>query len=157
MQWVASFVPVAVVFAADDVQEVAGGEGKVLRWLACGCVVVVESLDDLKSDVLARARGVKGSKWRWAVGAVGVIVGWERTFLGGSMAMASLCGMEICTGLAESCFEESLLMERRNYESGQLFRCSATPVGRTTMAATHLDHDCSFGGDASRARRAVGE
>ena len=50
-----------------------------------------------------------------------------RTFLGGSMAMASLCGMEICTGLAESCFEESLLMERRNYESGQLFRRALRP------------------------------
>jgi hypothetical protein len=37
------------------------------------------------------------------------------TFLGGSMAMASFCGMEICTGLAESCLEdESLLRDRRN-------------------------------------------
>jgi hypothetical protein len=36
------------------------------------------------------------------------------TFLGGSMAIASFCGMEICTGLAESCLEESLLRDRRN-------------------------------------------
>lgn len=35
-----------------------------------------------------------------------------RTFFGGSIAMASFCGMEIWTGLAESCL--SLLMERRN-------------------------------------------
>lgn len=70
--------------------------------------------------------------------------------------MASLCGMEICTGL-ESCLEASLLTDRRNYESGQLFRVSATPVGRTTMAATHLHHDCSYAGGGSRARRTGAE
>lgn len=30
------------------------------------------------------------------------------------MAIASFCGMEICTGLAESCFPPSLLRDRRN-------------------------------------------
>jgi hypothetical protein len=34
------------------------------------------------------------------------------------MAMASFCGMEICTGLAESCLEESLLTDLRNWSVG---------------------------------------
>lgn len=40
-----------------------------------------------------------------------------RTFLGGSIAIASFCGIEICTGFAESCLlllPPSLFIDRRN-------------------------------------------
>lgn len=33
------------------------------------------------------------------------------------MAMASFCGMEICTGFAESCFPPSLLRDLRNWSA----------------------------------------
>ena len=66
------------------------------------------------------------------------------TFLGGSMAMASFCGMEICTGLAESCLS---LLESRNclFGHGQRSEGGQTPVGRTTKDATHLDHGRTLG------------
>ncbi len=48
MQRVAGFVPVCVVFAADDVQEVALGEAEVAGvGVGVGGLVVVEGFDDL--------------------------------------------------------------------------------------------------------------
>jgi hypothetical protein len=78
------------------------------------------------------------------------------TFLGGSMAMASFCGMEICTGLAESCL--SLLRDRRNCLFGgsrSAFGSLQTPVGRTTRDATHLDHGRTLG-STSQSRSGAG-
>lgn len=49
MQRVAGLVPVGVVFAADDVQEVALREAEVARgWGRVGGLVVVEGFDDLE-------------------------------------------------------------------------------------------------------------
>jgi hypothetical protein len=81
------------------VQKVAGGKGKIDVGLA-GSVVVVERFNDLRMVREASLRR-KGRKRQLA-------------FLGGSMAVASFCGMLICTGLAESCF--SFFRDRRNCE-----------------------------------------
>lgn len=95
-QRIACFIPVRVLFSAHHMQEVAGREGEVVRRLG-GCGVVVERLDDLQTVSFVRR----------CLEQPGL------TFLGGSMAIASFCGMEICTGFAESCFE-SPFMDRRN-------------------------------------------
>lgn len=64
------------------------------------------------------------------------------------MAMASFCGMEIDTGLAESCL--SLLRDRRNCLEGQrseleVSRPRSVALCSSTMDATHLDHGRTLG------------
>lgn len=104
---------------------------------ASGRVIVVEGFDDLGVGQSAQAGG-----WLELSRTI------RHTFLGGSMAMASFCGMEICTGLAESCL--SLLRDRRNWAKVSVRSSSRqTPVGRTTMDATHLDHGRSLGSSTS--------
>lgn len=61
------------------------------------------------------------------------------TFFGASMAMASFCGIETWTGLAESCL--SLFMERRNFASVSMLpalptlccECASLVLPRTFM------------------------
>lgn len=62
------------------------------------------------------------------------------------MAMASFCGIEIDTGLAESCL--SLLRDRRNCLEGQrseVVRPRSVALFSSTMDATHLDHGRTLG------------
>lgn len=49
-QGIAGFVPVGVVFSADNVKEVALAEGEFV-WVAGGGLVIVEGFDDLEGGV----------------------------------------------------------------------------------------------------------
>ena len=100
VQRIAGLVPIAVVFAADDVQEVALGEAEVGRvGGGVGGRVVVEGADHLQ-----RLVGGCGPEGGWRED------GRRRTFLGGWMAIRSLGGMDKCSGRASL----SLLIELRN-------------------------------------------
>lgn len=89
--------------------------------------------------------------------------GTRLTFLGGSMAMASFGGMEIGTGLAESCL--SLLTERRNCIVVSASRvCHAVPCARLVLtfmmaagAGCARAAANARGGSVSRRARVVGE
>jgi hypothetical protein len=75
------------------------------------------------------------------------------------MAMASFCGMEIDTGLAESCL--SLLRDRRNCLEGQrselsIFRPRSVALLSSTMDATHLDHGRTLGSTSAVREACVG-
>lgn len=69
---IAGFVPVGVVFSADNVKEVALAEGEFVRVVGRG-LVIVESFDDLEGEVSvgeAETRGeASGPSWeaRWPV------------------------------------------------------------------------------------------
>lgn len=108
VQRVAGLVPLLVVFAADDVQEIAGGEAQKasVGGSVGGAGVVVEGFYDLGRggvserslrDKRIRVGAWAGRAWAWAWFGLGSVEG-RLTFLGGTMAMASLGGMEMWCG-----------------------------------------------------------
>lgn len=113
--WVACFVPVGVVLAADNVKEVASGEAQLLRGASC---VVVERSNDLAGYKLAGApRSVfeinRRHRARRSCRAGGEEVG--QTFFGGTMATADFGVTEAVWALSFS----PLIDRRRAYTREQ--------------------------------------
>ena len=113
---VACLVPVCVVLAPDDVEEVAPRETQFLAGLG---FIVVEGADDLqqssrgqqpKADLLLGKGSIRqGNKATMPPGETGAGSGVQRTFLGGTMATADFGAMAIWGAL----FSLSPLMDRR--------------------------------------------